>query len=112
MGKTNPHRGEVSLSLAGRKYKLVPTYASLSAAEEACGMGLIQLTRRLSTDGCRLSDLAGILAAVAEPEISVEEAGAAITKAGIAKAAEAIAQFLVQALLGGAEGNAPAATGK
>lgn len=111
MGKANPHRGEVNLSLGGRDYKLVPTYANLSAVEEGCGMGLIQFARKLTTDGYQLTDLARILAAVAAPEISVEDAGEAIIRGGVVKVAEAVTRFLTQALLGGEEGNAPAATG-
>jgi hypothetical protein len=112
MGKANPHRGEVGLSLGGRKYKLVPSYANLSAVEEACGMGLLELAQKLTSGGYRLAYLAEILAAVAEPEISVEGAGEAIASGGVANVVEPVARFLTQALLGGEAGNAPAATGK
>lgn len=112
MGKANPHRGEVCLALGGRDYKLVPSYANLAAIEAGCGVGLIQFTRNLTTKGYNLTSLARIVSEAAEPEITLEDAGAAIIKGGIVTVAEAVTRFLTQALLGGEEGNVPAAKGK
>lgn len=111
-GRTNSHRGEVALTLKGQQYKMVPNYENLAALETEANTSLLDLAQRLHQRTIKISQLAAIVSATAEPVISTEEAGKALVEEGLVKTIGPISKFLSHALLGGSEGKVVAAEEK
>lgn len=101
MAKVNTARGEASLVLGGKTYRLLPTYQNLVALEEATGMGLIELVVALGEGAIRLNMLARAIEAVIDPEISEDEIGQHMAENGVGDVLAQLALFLTTALSGG-----------
>ena len=107
--KVNAYRGEVELTLKGKRYVLTPSYENLATLETAANLSLLELAQRLHQRTIKISDLAAIVSSTASPEISVEDAGKALVEEGLIKTIGPVSKFFSQALLGGSEGNVAAA---
>lgn len=108
-GKTNAHRGEVALTLKGKAYRLVPSYENLAHLEESANASLLDMAQKIHKRTIKITDLAAVVAATAEPAISLEEAGRGLLEEGLVGTIGPISKFFSNALLGGREGNAEAA---
>jgi hypothetical protein len=58
---TNPVRGEVSLTLAGKPIVLRPTWEAIIATESAWGCGWPEIVQRLQRQQFRLSEVASLI---------------------------------------------------
>lgn len=103
--KANPHRGEISLGLGDKTYRLVPSYENLAKLEEVNGISILDFAQKIHNRTIKIQDLAGVLAVLAEPEINKDQAARALIKEGLVKTIGPISKFFANALLGGQEGN-------
>lgn len=104
----NPHRGEVSVTLDGREYKLRPTFQALVEIEQATGCGLVELTRRFIDGKHSMRDIASILVAginagrePGAPPVRFEQIGPWAYEAGFLRVTEPCLQLLNNGLTGG-----------
>lgn len=100
----NPARGEVAITLQGRRYVLCPSFAALAAAETE-GKPILALVEEAAEGHTRLSDIAHLfhfclVADGGERRPSPAELGEAILKSGLAEALAAYRRLL-EAALGG-----------
>ncbi len=105
----NPARGDVAITIAGRRRVLRPSFAALAAAE-AEGKPILALVEEAAEGRTRLSDIAHLLhfcMVVAEGETrpTPRELGEAILETGLAEALAAYRRLL-EAALGGARNDA------
>ena len=100
----NRHRGEVELSLDGRRFVLRPSFAAIAEIEARCGEGVIALARRLAAGDIRVSDFAAVvtagLKAAGEPA-RFETVGEMVLREGLGSLAPTVGEFLRQAISGG-----------
>ena len=98
----NPERGEAAIAVAGRTFRLRPTFAALVAAEDELGP-LFALVERASAGQLRLSELAALFWHCLDDRqgLSRDELGEALAAAGLAAAARPLRAILVQILQGG-----------
>lgn len=100
----NPHRGEVELSLGGRRFVMRPSFAAIAEIETRSGQGLVGLARRLTAGDIRVSDFATVitagLKAAGEPA-RYEKVGEMVLDEGVGTLAPAVGEFLRQAIAGG-----------
>jgi Phage tail tube protein, GTA-gp10 len=107
----NPHRGEVALALAGKRYTLCLTLGALAELEDAFGVAdLPALAERFATGRLSARDLLKLLAVALRgggESLSDEEVAALPLDAGAVEAlANALGDLLV-ATFGGAPANPP-----
>ena len=97
----NPHRGEATLTVAGIAHVLRPSFAALVAAEEELGP-LFTLVERAGAGELRLAEMAALFwHCLAEPgDLTREDVGTAMTRAGLASAARPLRVLLGQILQG------------
>lgn len=107
----NEYRGEKTLTLGGKDYKLVPSYANLAAVEAANGCGILELTQRIAARQVRTAELVSVVVCCAEPAIEENAAGEAMWNDGLITVMGDVTTFLTNALLGGTEGEDEAAAG-
>lgn len=101
----NIHRGEVTVSVAGRAYTLRPTFHILCQLEERIGLTLPQLLERLASKGLLASEILMILAVATCHDGSRRFDSEAVmdmpaAKVDLQAVLPAIARFLVGALGG------------
>ncbi len=104
----NPVRGEVTITLAGRRHVLRPSFAALAAAESE-GKPILALVEEAAEGRTRLSDIAQLFHFClalegGEERPSPAELGEAILKTGLAEALTAYRRLL-EVALGGAQDN-------
>jgi hypothetical protein len=99
--RSNPLRGEASLTIAERPCILRPSFAALVAAEEELG-SLFALVERAADGRLRLSEMAALFwHCLAEPgELSRERVGEAVLELGLAGCAVPLRALLAQILQG------------
>ncbi len=115
----NPHRGEVTIEIAGRTRTLRPTMGAMAAIEQAFGDGLVPVVERYLARKLTLRETAiivreGLVAAGESPTPELKAVMEHVFEAGPAKTVAPITRFLGNMLNGGqspAEGNEPAAEG-
>lgn len=99
--RPNPVRGELALTVAGRSFRIVPSFAALARAEEA-GKPLFQLVEEAAAGRARLADMALLfhhcLDAGPEPPPPVEAVGEALAARGLAGALRLYRRLLEAAL--------------
>ena len=100
-GMANPHRGEVSLTIAGAARLLRPTFTSLVAAEEELGP-LFALVERAAAGQLRLGEMAALFwhCLVERDAMTREMVGEAVTAQGLAACAKPLRALLAQILQG------------
>lgn len=101
----NPHRGEVTLTFAGRAYTLRPTFHIIATLEQRLGLTLPQLLRRVEEKGLLTTELLMIIAIATahdgsppfDTEAALEQPADQIS---LPRLLRAVSQFLLQALGG------------
>ena len=102
MTSANPHRGEVSLDVAGERLLLRPTFGALVAAEEELG-SLFELVERAAAGALRLNEIAALfdhLSKARAEAITRERIGEAVVEKGLAKITPMLKLVLTQILQG------------
>ena len=98
----NATRGEVSIKIKNAAFMLRPTFAALVAAEEELGP-LFALVERAADGRLKLSEMAALFWHCrhdAEPDLSRDEFGEGLAKAGLAAVTPAL-KILLGQILGG-----------
>ena len=97
----NSHRGEASLTVAGREHVLRPTFSALVAAEDELGP-LFALVERAGAGQLRLAELAALFwHCLAERDaVTREQLGEAVLSIGLAGCAPVLRSLLGQILQG------------
>jgi hypothetical protein len=98
----NPARGEATLSVAGERLTLRPSFEALVAAEEELG-SLFALVERAAGGGLKLTEMTALFwhCAAARPEgLTRERLGAAVAEQGLANATPVLKLLLTQILQG------------
>lgn len=98
MAKANKWRGEAEIELAGKRYRLIPSFENLAEIEARTGEKFLTFLNRILSGEIGLRDAAMVLAACAEPGLSEEEAGDLVLKAGFYIASLKVFDFLSHAL--------------
>lgn len=101
----NIHRGEVTVSVAGRAYTLRPTFHILCQIEERIGLNILQLLQRIQHKGLLASEIVMILAIASQHDGSSRFDSKAVmdmpaNKVDLHGLMPALAQFLIQAVGG------------
>lgn len=98
---SNPLRGEASLAIAGRDYRLRPTFDALVCAEEELGP-LLALVERAGEGKLRLSEIAALFWHCLErrDDVPRDVVGAAVVEGGLAAAAKPLRALLGEILRG------------
>lgn len=107
---SNPHRGEVEVPLKGGAVTLRPTWDSIAAIEQACGLGLYNLAHKLAGRHISSIDLAVIIAAgatAAGVKMTPKDALAHILETGINAVYPEVLAFVTNAVTGGEETTEP-----
>lgn len=100
----NRHRGEVEVTLGGRRFTMRPSFAAIAEIESRSGQGLVALARRLTAGDIRVSDFATIIAAglrAAGEPARIETVGELVLEEGLGTLSPAVGEFLRQAISGG-----------
>ena len=99
--RANPHRGEATLTVEGRRYLLRPSFTALVAAEEELGP-LFALVERAGAGQLRLSEMAALFwHCLAEPDaLTRERVGGGVLEAGLAASSVPLRSLLAQILQG------------
>jgi hypothetical protein len=113
----NEQRGETTITLGGETYTLRPTFEALAEMEQKAGCGIIVLMRRFLKDhqggtfDFSTRDVTAVLSSAIKAGGTQVPAnlGAMIREAGLIFVANAVANFLANALAGEQQGNAEAA---
>ncbi len=100
--RPNPARGELSLAIAGRDWRLVPSFAALARAEDE-GKPLLQLVEEAAAGRTQLADMALLFHHCLVPQDGVslparEAVGAALVAMGLAEAVRLYRRLLEAAL--------------
>lgn len=97
----NPHRGEASLIIAGGARVLRPSFAALVAAEEELGP-LFELVQRAGEGRLRLAEMTALFwhCLARRHDLTREQVGEAVTRAGLAACAKPLRVLLGQILQG------------
>lgn len=97
----NPHRGEASLTIAGRPRVLRPSFTALVAAEEELGP-LFALVERAGEGRLRLSEMAALFwhCLAERQDVAREAVGEAVAAQGLAACAAPLRILLGQILKG------------
>lgn len=101
----NPHRGEVTLTFAGRTYTLRPTFHILATLEQRLGLTLSQLLCRMEDKGLLASEMLLILSIATRHDGSARFDMAAAMDLpaeddSLQQALPSIARFLIGAMAG------------
>ncbi|EME71388.1 hypothetical protein H261_03228 [Paramagnetospirillum caucaseum] len=102
----NPHRGEVEVPLKGGVVTLRPTWDSIAAIEQACGLGLYNLAHKLASRHISSIDLSVVIAAgatAAGAKMTPQAALAQILETGVNAVYPAVLAFVTNAVTGGEE---------
>jgi len=96
----NRARGEVCLRLAGRDFRLRPTFAALAETETMAGCGLVVLARRFLDGSYGIRDVVAVLlpALKAGGAVMEGEVGDLVLDSGLLAVAPACAALLAAAL--------------
>lgn len=96
----NSHRGEVGVTLGGRRFVLRPSFAALAETEAMAGCGLVALARRFLDDSYGLRDVVAVLvpALKAAGAADGEGVGDLVIDGGLLSVAPACAALLAAAL--------------
>jgi hypothetical protein len=115
----NAYRGEHTLDLGGKTYKLRPTYDAIVEMEDGTGLSLVDLTRRADRHGLKLGEAAKVATALikagaSDPltaAVSAERIGELIYEQGLISVVIRLTLCLGEAVGGGrtATGEAKAA---
>nr|WP_137676878.1 gene transfer agent family protein [Parerythrobacter lutipelagi] len=99
--EANPHRGEASLAVDGKAYRLRPTFSALVAAEEELGP-LFALVERAGENRLSLTEMAALFwHCMAEPgELTRHKLNGAVADLGLATCAKPLRMLLGQILQG------------
>lgn len=96
---SNPHRGEVSVTLGGQAYRLRPSFGALAETEAMAGCGLVPLARRFLDGDYGLRDVVAVLVpALKAAGHGGDSVGQMVLDAGLLSAAPACAALLAAAL--------------
>lgn len=103
---TNPLRGEVALTLAGRDYTLRPTFNALKRIEAATGKKLVEIIGGLNGITVLAIVVAELIRAGADEDAfakaaTADKVGDLILETGMLDVARITAEALTGALLGG-----------
>lgn len=106
--------GEIVIFLAGKSYRLRPTFASLLALEKISGIGLISLARKFSEGNFNLRECVNVIETGLEGagETVPENLGDLLVKKGVATLSRTISCYLEAALLGEEPTSIEASSGK
>lgn len=98
----NSHRGEVGVTLGGRRFVLRPSFAALAETEAMAGCGLVALARRFLDDSYGLRDVVAVLVpalkAAGAADGEGEGVGDLVIDGGLLSVAPACAALLAAAL--------------
>ncbi|QEX18493.1 hypothetical protein FRZ44_38000 [Hypericibacter terrae] len=119
----NPERGEVAITLDGRRFVMRPDFEHLVEMEVRTGVGLVELTRRIASGKYGVRDMAAIVTAglkgAGEERADFAKVGAMILADGLTSLVDPVNQFLINAITGGktpsgddSSGEADAASGQ
>ncbi len=100
--RPNPARGELSLAIAGRDWRVVPSFAALVRAEDE-GKPLLQLVEEAAAGRMRLADMVLLVHHCLLPQDGAplparEAVGAALVAMGLAEATRLYRRLLEAAL--------------
>jgi hypothetical protein len=104
----NPYRGEAELRIAGRAYRLRPSFASLVAAEGELG-SLLGLVERAANRSLGIDEIAALfwhLIDARPDDLNREAVGQAIVAQGLAATTPAL-RLILRQILQGAGGDVP-----
>ncbi len=105
----NRHRGEVEVTLGGRRYAMRPTFAALCEIEDRTGLGLVELARRFWDGRFGVRELATVLwagiRAADDDAPDFEAVGRLVAEQGFQSLAGPVAAFLA-GVIGGEDGAA------
>lgn len=110
----NKHRGEVEITLDGRKFVMRPTFQAMVEIEAATGRGLLGLVRRISEMDFGYAEAQAVITAglrAAGEQATPDKVGEMVFNTGLAAVAGPVGAFLMGALSGGGQPGEGEATG-
>lgn len=94
---TNPHRGEVNVSLAGQTYKTKLNLDAIARVETQLGRSIVKVAQRLAEGDMTTNEIAIILHKAIRgggTNIDLKEVNALIWDAGLADAMKAVGEVI------------------
>lgn len=103
----NKVRGEVEVELGGKRYTLRPSFEAMAEAESILGYGVVKVATRFIRGEHGVREVAAMLYAgmvgSGAREMSFNEVGAAVVKAGLGNLSKPASQFAFEMLKGDEE---------
>lgn len=102
----NSLKGETLVTLAGKEYKARITVNSIMQIEEACGMGIIKLTQKMSEGDIMMSHLIAVLVPSLRGggnDVQREDVINMVEEAGLVKTTGVVATLLASTLTDNSE---------
>jgi len=104
-------KNSILINLAGREFRLKPTFQAIMDMEERTG-SLLALAIKMSDGGVDIKEITAVIWACMEERLSYNEVGMMVLDEGIAKMVPVVRDLLTLCLSGGGQSEDTVSPGK